>query len=90
MKGFAVVEVTRIGKRLPDIEAHHNAERVPHPARAEQPLAMGARCQPRMVDVPGGAIRRCGQESPGFRFLQFDSVSMSGAVREQDAASPDR
>ena len=90
MKGFAVVEVTRVGKRLPDIETHHNAERMPHPASAEQPLAMGARRQPRMVDVQGGAIRRCGQESPAFRLLQFDSVSMSGAVREQDAASPDR
>ena len=57
MNCFAVVEVTRIGKRLSDIEAHHNAERVPHPAGAEQPLAMGARCQPRMANVQRLAIR---------------------------------
>ena len=57
MNCFAVVEVTRVGKRLPDIEAHDDAERMPHPASAEQPLAMGARCQPRMVNVQRLAIR---------------------------------
>src|SRR5580704_5190303 len=83
---MTIIKVARIGEGLRNIEANDATQRMPQPAGAEQPLPMWACRQSRMEEIRWPALRQRGERPPGFRFLQFDTAVVFGAMREQHAA----
>src|SRR5262245_9672360 len=60
---------------------------MPHPACAEEPLAMRAGHQPRMEEILGFPPSRCGQKASRFRLLQVDAAIVLGAMGEKQASA---